>query len=124
MTRTELRDHCERQVKQFERVAEIMPVTPNDWKRYEEHKLILELLKQEADAMEFARWVVDEIFRGKVEEDSELFTELACRRSLKLGLVKVKNRNEWQIVGTPLDNMIEKLEESEEENDTHQRRDY
>jgi hypothetical protein len=47
MTREELREHCERQIQQFERVEKIMPVTPNDWKRYEEHKLILELLEQE-----------------------------------------------------------------------------
>lgn len=47
MTREELKAHCERQVQQFERVEKIIPVTPNDWKRYEEHKLILELLEQE-----------------------------------------------------------------------------
>jgi len=49
MTREELKEHCERQVQQFERIEKIMPVTPNDWKRYEEHKLILELLEQESD---------------------------------------------------------------------------
>ncbi len=47
MTREELKAHCERQVQQFERVEKIMPVTLNDWKRYEEHKLVLELLEQE-----------------------------------------------------------------------------
>jgi hypothetical protein len=47
MTREELKAHCERQIQQFERIEKIMPVTPNDWKRYEEHKLILELLEQE-----------------------------------------------------------------------------
>lgn len=47
MTREELREHCERQIQQFERVGKIMPVTPNGWKRYEEHKLVLELLEQE-----------------------------------------------------------------------------
>ena len=46
MTREELKEHCQRQIQQFERVEKIMPVTPNDWKRYEEHKLILELLEQ------------------------------------------------------------------------------
>lgn len=51
MTREELKKHCERQIQQFERVEKIMPVTPNDWKRYEEHKLILELLEQEP------RWI-------------------------------------------------------------------
>lgn len=51
MTREELKEHCKRQVQQFKRVEKIMPVTPNDWKRYEEHKLILELLEQEP------RWI-------------------------------------------------------------------
>ena len=46
MTREELKEHCKKQIQQFERVEKIMPVTPNDWKRYEEHKLILELLEQ------------------------------------------------------------------------------
>lgn len=47
MTIEELKEHCKRQVQQFERVEKIKPVTLNDWKRYEEHKLILELLEQE-----------------------------------------------------------------------------
>lgn len=47
MTREELKEHCERQIQQFERVEKLMPVTPNDWKRYEEHKLVLELLERE-----------------------------------------------------------------------------
>ena len=46
MTYEELKEHCKRQVQQFERIEKIMPVTPNDWKRYEEHKLVLELLEQ------------------------------------------------------------------------------
>ncbi len=41
MTREELKEHCKKQIHQFERVA-----TPNDWRRYEEHKLILELLEE------------------------------------------------------------------------------
>lgn len=50
MTREELKAHCKRQIHQFERVEKIMPVTLNDCKRYEEHKLILELLEQ-------TRWI-------------------------------------------------------------------
>ena len=41
MTREELKEHCKKQIHQFERVA-----TPNDWRRYEEHKLILELVEE------------------------------------------------------------------------------
>ena len=48
MTREELKAHCERQIQEFERVEKIMPVTPNAWKHYEEHKLVLELLEQES----------------------------------------------------------------------------
>lgn len=47
MTRKELKEHCERQIQQFERIEKLMPVTQNDWKRYEEHKLVLELLERE-----------------------------------------------------------------------------
>ncbi len=56
-------------MQQFERVEKIMPVTPNDWKRYEEHKLILELLKQEP------KWVpVSE--RLPEEGESVLFCDI------------------------------------------------
>ena len=61
MTREELREHCKRQIQQFERVEKIMPVTPNDWKRYEEHKLILELLEQEPKT---GHWVEEKINVG------------------------------------------------------------
>lgn len=47
MTRKELKEHCQRQIQQFERIEKLMAVTLNDWKRYEEHKLVLELLEHE-----------------------------------------------------------------------------
>lgn len=56
MTKEELKEHCQRQVQQFERVEKIMPVTPNDWKRYEEHKFVLELLEQELKTGHWVRW--------------------------------------------------------------------
>lgn len=62
MTRKELREHCERQIQQFEQVKKIMPVTLNDFKRYEEHKLILELLEQEPCEDYVSRQAVLEIF--------------------------------------------------------------
>lgn len=64
MTREELKEHCKRQIQQFERIEKIMPVTPNDWKRYEEHKLILELLEQEP--------IIDKIQKMKAEIASSL----------------------------------------------------
>lgn len=51
MTREELKAlkaHYKRKIQQFELAKKIIPVTPNDWKRYEERKLILELLEQES----------------------------------------------------------------------------
>lgn len=117
MTREELRAHCERQMKQIERCSDVTGVTPGDYKRYEEHKLILDLLNEDSDAMDFARWVGEKIFSGMLEEDPELFCELAYRRLIKLGMVRPKGLKEWQMVGTPLDDMIKKLESEGESND-------
>lgn len=117
MTREELRAHCERQMKLIERCSDVTGVAPGDYKIYKEHELILDLLNEDSDAMGFARWVVETIFSGKVEEDPELFCELACRRLIKLGMVRPKGLKEWQIVGTPLDDMIKKLESEVESND-------
>lgn len=36
----ELKEYCVRQITEFERIKEIMPVTPNGYKRYEEHKIV------------------------------------------------------------------------------------
>ena len=41
MTIEEIKEHCVRQITEFERIKEIMPVTPNGYKRYEEHKIVL-----------------------------------------------------------------------------------
>ncbi len=109
MTREELKAHCERQVKECERYAQARGEKPSG-KIYEEHKLTLELLDDE-----FARWVAEKIFSGMLEEDPELFAELACRRLWKLGIVKAKGWDKWQIVGTPFDDMIKKLESEETE---------
>ena len=45
MTIEELKQHCIRQITEFERIKEIMPVTPNGYKRYEEHKIVLQLIE-------------------------------------------------------------------------------
>ena len=80
MTREELKEHCQRQIQQFERVEKIMPVTSNDWKRYEEHKLILELLEQEPCEDAISRQEVLEYIEGSWAElghSSE--NELVCQ---------------------------------------------
>ena len=69
MTKEELKEHCERQIQQFERVEKIMPVTQNDWKRYEEHKLILELLEQEP------RWIPIVMRKPTDEEKAEYLAQ-------------------------------------------------
>ena len=45
MTVEELKQHCVRQITEFERIKEIMPVTPNGYKHYEEHKMVLQLIE-------------------------------------------------------------------------------
>lgn len=75
MTREELKEHCKRQIQQFERVEKIMSVTLNDWKRYEEHKLILELLEQEP--------VIDKI-RAEIEEHAKINQNLNTDRARAL----------------------------------------
>lgn len=50
MTREEIREHCEKQIKDCEMWARIRGEDPHD-RIYEEHKLILELLEQEP------RWI-------------------------------------------------------------------
>ncbi len=78
MTREELKAHCERQIQQFERVKKIMPTTPNDWKRYEEHKLILELLEQEP-ILDKIRAEIDEVYEELDGCDPDSLGTFACR---------------------------------------------
>lgn len=52
MTIEELKGHCVRQITEFERIKEIMPVTPSGYKHYEEHKFVLMLIETlEEDAI-------------------------------------------------------------------------
>ena len=52
MTIEELKEHCIRQITEFERIKEIMPVTPNGYKRYEEHKIVLQLIEAISEILE------------------------------------------------------------------------
>lgn len=45
MTIKELKEHCVRQITKFERIKEIMSITPNGYKHYEEHKMVLQLIE-------------------------------------------------------------------------------
>ncbi|MBQ6024559.1 MAG: hypothetical protein IJL20_02995 [Lachnospiraceae bacterium] len=52
MTIEELKEHCVRQITEFERIKEIMPVTPNGYKHYEEHKIVLQLIEAISEILE------------------------------------------------------------------------
>ena len=58
---------------------------------------ILEKQMQEPKAVEFAEWVATEIFDENWEYNKDAFTELACRKLAKLGIVKAKG-DEWELV--------------------------
>lgn len=80
MTIKEVKEHCVRQISEFERIKEIMPVTPNGYKRYEEHKIVLQLIeawekvKEEINSMPniIYRWdAVEIIDKHLAEMESE-----------------------------------------------------
>ena len=79
MTIKEVKEHCVRQITEFERIKEIMPVTPNGYKRYEEHKIVLQLIeawekvKEEIKSMPniIYRWDAVEIIDKHLAEVNE-----------------------------------------------------
>lgn len=64
MTIEELREHCISQITEFKRIEKIVPVTPNDYKLYEEHKMVLQLIEAwegvKQDLFKFAKDSLDE----------------------------------------------------------------
>ncbi len=75
MTREELKQHCIRQITEFERIKEIMPVTPNDYKRYEEHKMVLKLI----EAWEKLR---EEIAESTIDNDLDFGYEMYYNKAI------------------------------------------
>ena len=65
MTKEELREHCERQIRHCEIFAHDRGIEP-DGNIYEEHKLILELLEQDSILSEA---------RAKIEEQEKWLSE-------------------------------------------------
>ena len=45
------------------------------------------------DYEEFAHWIAKQIFEGEVTDNPECFCELACRKLVKLGIVKTNGNN-------------------------------
>lgn len=68
MTTEELKQHCIRQITGFERCKEIMPVTQNDYKRYEEHKIVLQLIEAWGKVKEEIKSMPNIIYRWNAVE--------------------------------------------------------
>ncbi len=61
MTIEELKEHCVRQITGFERIKEIIPVTPNGYKHYEELKIVLQLIEAWKKVKEEIKYHADNI---------------------------------------------------------------
>ena len=60
----------------------------------------MDRLMSAVEDMEFAKWVTKMIFDNQVEDfDFEMFSELACRKLKKMGLVE-KTESEWRMKGS------------------------
>lgn len=77
MTREELKEHCEKQIKHCELWATYKGEEPHG-KIYEEHKLILELLEQEAVSKTS---ILDKI-RAEIEQLPTSTCTETCRKSI------------------------------------------
>ena len=60
----------------------------------------IKALEQEPKAVQFAKWVTTEIFEEKWEYNKDTFAEIACRKLIKLGIVKATG-DEWELVESP-----------------------
>lgn len=60
-------------------------------------EMAIEALEQETKTWQFAEWVAGEIFDNNWEYNKDAFAELACRKLVKLGIVRVKG-DEWELV--------------------------
>ena len=59
--------------------------------------VISDWLKQESNALQFAKWVATEIFDENWECNNGAFAELACRKLAKLGIV-IRTGDEWELI--------------------------
>ena len=59
--------------------------------------MAIEALEQKTKTEQFAKWVATEIFDDMWEYNYEAFTEIACRKLAKLGIVR-ENGNQWELV--------------------------
>ena len=59
--------------------------------------MAIKALEQEAEAVQFVKWVAREIFDDMWGYNKDSFAEIACRKLAKLGVVKVEG-DEWKLV--------------------------
>ena len=66
MTKEELREHCEKQVRMCEEWARGNDREPSG-KTYEEHKLVLDLIKSsEQQSRKVGKWIIDDKEQGRI----------------------------------------------------------
>lgn len=59
--------------------------------------IAIKALDQEAEAVQFVKWVTTEIFDDNWEYNKDAFAEIACRKLAKLGIVR-ENGDKWELV--------------------------
>lgn len=62
-------------------------------------KLGVDMLEQDSEAEQFAKWVASEIFSEAWEDNKDAFAEIACRKLAKMGIVR-KDGIFWELVAT------------------------
>lgn len=60
-------------------------------------KLGVDMLEQDSEAEEFAKWVASEIFSEAWEDNKDAFAEIACRKLAKMGIVRTSG-DYWELV--------------------------
>lgn len=111
MTREELREHCIREIDWFEKFGYKKVMNCFDKKRYEEHKLVLELLEQEPCEDAISRQATVDF----LENHAETYEDVRVKMGFKASASLINNRNNLPPV-TPTQNWIPTSERQPEEN--------
>ena len=99
MTREELREHCIREIDWFEKFGYKKVMNCFDKKRYEEHKLVLELLEQEPCEDAISRQATVDF----LEKHAETYEDVRVKMGFKASASLINNRNNLPPV-TPTQN--------------------
>ena len=111
MTLDEAIKHCEEKAEELNHKVETWVHCPSDpnWKKTikdfedckkcaEEHEQLAKWLKELVELRSFAQFVTYEVVDDKFKENADCFAEVACRKLVKLGYVKLKGDTYWDIV--------------------------